>query len=60
MLQRHEIDIKIDWSGEYENISDLIHVCRKFDSNLIDESDLQNEQHFNPRVSIFLGVKIDW
>jgi hypothetical protein len=26
---------------------------------VIDESDLQNEKHFDPRISIFLGIKID-
>jgi hypothetical protein len=33
--------IKIDWSDEYENASDSIRVKREFDSNVIDESDLQ-------------------
>jgi hypothetical protein len=26
---------------------------------VIDESDLQDEKHFDPRISIFLGIKID-
>jgi hypothetical protein len=26
------------------------------DSNEIDESDLQNEKHFEPRISIFDGI----
>jgi hypothetical protein len=26
---------------------------------VIDESDLQNEKHFDPRISTFLGIKID-
>jgi hypothetical protein len=29
------------------------------DSNEIDESELQNEKHFDPRISTFLGIKID-
>jgi hypothetical protein len=49
----------IDASDEYENASDSIHVNREFDSNEIDESDLQNEKHCDPRISTFLGIKID-
>jgi hypothetical protein len=26
---------------------------------VIDESDLQNEKHFDPTISTFLGIKID-
>jgi hypothetical protein len=26
---------------------------------VIDESDLQSEKHFDPRISTFLGIKID-
>jgi hypothetical protein len=26
---------------------------------MIDESDLQYENHFDPQISIFLGIKID-
>jgi hypothetical protein len=26
---------------------------------VIDESDLQDEKHFDPRISTFLGIKID-
>jgi hypothetical protein len=26
---------------------------------MIDESDLQYEKHFDPRISTFLGIKID-
>jgi hypothetical protein len=32
---------------------------REFDSNVIDESDLQFEKHVDPRISIFPGIKID-
>jgi hypothetical protein len=32
---------------------------REFDTNVIDESDLQYEKHFDPRISTFLGIKID-
>jgi hypothetical protein len=27
---------------------------------VIDESDLQFEKHLDPRISTFLGIKIDW
>jgi hypothetical protein len=39
--------------------SDSIRVKREFDSNVIDESDLQDEKHFEQRISTFLGIKID-
>jgi hypothetical protein len=32
---------------------------REFDSNVVDKSDLQQEKHFDPRISTFLGIKID-
>jgi hypothetical protein len=31
----------------------------EFDSNVIDESDLQFEKHSDPRISTFIGIKID-
>jgi hypothetical protein len=27
---------------------------------VIDESDLQDEKHFDPTISTFFGIKIDW
>jgi hypothetical protein len=36
-----------------------LEVNREFDSNVIDESDLQCEKHFDPRISTLLGIKID-
>jgi hypothetical protein len=51
--------IIIDRSDEYENTSDSIRVKYEFDSNVIDESDLQCEKHFDPRLSTLLGIKID-
>jgi hypothetical protein len=27
---------------------------------MIDESDLQSEKHFDPRISTFFGIMIDW
>jgi hypothetical protein len=27
---------------------------------VIDESELQHEKHLDPRISTFLGIKIDW
>jgi predicted GTPase len=51
--------ITIDRSDEYENASDSIRAKCEFDSNVIDESDLQYEKQFDPRISTFLGIKID-
>jgi hypothetical protein len=51
--------ILIDLSDEFENASDSIRVKREFDSNVIDESDLQDEKQDDPRISTFLGIKID-
>jgi hypothetical protein len=39
--------------------SDSIRINREFDSNVIDESDLQYEKHFDPTISILFGIKID-
>jgi hypothetical protein len=36
-----------------------IHVKCEFDSNAIDESDSQDEKHFDPRISTLFGIKID-
>jgi hypothetical protein len=52
--------ITIDWSDEHENASDSIRLKRPFDLNLIDESDLHSEKHFDSRISTLLGIKIDW
>jgi hypothetical protein len=46
-------------SVENANTFDSIRVKREFDSNVIDESDLHHEKHSNPRISTFLGIKID-
>jgi hypothetical protein len=51
--------IKIDCSDEYENASDSIRVQREFDSNLIDERNVQYKKHFEQRISTLLGIKID-
>jgi hypothetical protein len=42
-----------------ENAPDSIRVNREFDSNVIDENDLQPKKQFNPRISTFFGIKID-
>jgi hypothetical protein len=42
------------------NASHSIRVKCEFDSNVIGESDLQNEKRFNPPISTLLGIKIDW
>jgi hypothetical protein len=52
--------INMDWSDEDENANDSIRVKCEFDSIVIDESDLQFEKHFYPRISTLLGIKIDW
>jgi hypothetical protein len=43
----------------YENTSDSIRVKCEFDSNVIDESDSQNEKHFHPRISTLFRIMID-
>jgi hypothetical protein len=53
------LEIKIDRSDEDENASDSIRVKYEFDSNAIDESDLQDDKHPDPRISTFFGIKID-
>jgi hypothetical protein len=50
------IDLSDD---DNENADDSIRFNRESDSNAIDESDLRNENHFGPRISTFLGIKID-
>jgi hypothetical protein len=42
-----------------KNACDSIRVNREFDSNVIDESDLQYEKQLDPRISTFFGIKID-
>jgi hypothetical protein len=44
--------ITIDWSEEDENISDSIRVKCEFDSNVIDESEVQFEKQCEPTISI--------
>jgi hypothetical protein len=34
-------------------------ISREFDSNEIDESDLQDEKQCDPRISTFLGIQND-
>jgi hypothetical protein len=50
---------KIDRSDESENASNSIRVKREFDSNMIEESDLHFEKHFDSRISTLIGIKID-
>jgi hypothetical protein len=52
--------IVIDSSDEFENADDSTRINREFNSNVIDESDLQDEKHFGPKISTLLGIKIDW
>jgi hypothetical protein len=51
--------INMDLSEDLENASDSIRVKCEFDSNVIDESDLQYAKHFDPRISTLRGIKID-
>jgi hypothetical protein len=46
-------------SDEYENACNSICVKCEFDSNVIDESDLQSEKQNEPRISTLHGIKID-
>jgi hypothetical protein len=36
-----------------------MHVNREFDSNKIDESNLQDEKHDEPSISTLFGINID-
>jgi hypothetical protein len=38
---------------------DSIRVKTEFDSSVINESNLQNEKQPEPRISTFLGIKIE-
>jgi hypothetical protein len=49
----------IDLSDEHENVLDSIRMNREFDSNEIDESDLQSRKHDDPRISTVRGMSID-
>jgi hypothetical protein len=42
-----------------EGVSDPIRVDPEFDSDVIDESDWQNEKQFDPRISAFIGIRFD-
>jgi hypothetical protein len=44
---------------ESENALDSIRINREFDSNEIDESDLQDKKHDDPTISTFRGISID-
>jgi hypothetical protein len=51
--------ITIDFGHEFKNGRYSIRVNCESDSNVIDESELQCEKHSDPRISTFLGIKID-
>jgi hypothetical protein len=53
------LGITINSSDECKNADDSIRVKREFDSNVIDESDLQFEKHSEPTISTFCGIMID-
>jgi hypothetical protein len=48
--------ISIDCSHENENAFDSIRINREFDSNEIDESDLQSEKYDDPIFSNEPGI----
>jgi hypothetical protein len=50
--------ITIDSSDEYGNARDSIRDNRERDSNVIDESDLQDEKHDDPRISTLDGITV--
>jgi hypothetical protein len=50
--------IKINRSDEDENASDSIRVKCELDSNVIDETKLQDEKQFDPRISICPAISI--
>jgi hypothetical protein len=45
-------------SDRHDNANNSIRVNREFDSNVIDESDLQDKKHFDPTISIFFPISI--
>jgi hypothetical protein len=49
----------IDFNEDNENASDSILFSCESDSNEIEESDLQEQKHFEPRVSTQRGIIID-
>jgi hypothetical protein len=51
--------ISIDVTDDDENALDSIRVNREFASNVIDESDLHDRKHDDPRTSTFRGITID-
>jgi hypothetical protein len=51
--------ITIDLSDENAKAYDSIRVNREFDSNEMDESDLQSRKHDGQRISTLDGITID-
>jgi hypothetical protein len=51
--------ITIDCNEDDENALDSIRFNCELDSNEIDESDLHEKKHPEPRVSTLLGITID-
>jgi hypothetical protein len=51
--------IKIVGIDESENADDSICINREFDSNVIDESNLQDAKHCEQRTSTSHGITID-
>jgi hypothetical protein len=53
------LGIRIDGSDECKNAPDSIRVNCDGDSIEIDERDLHNEKHLEPRISTLRGITID-
>jgi hypothetical protein len=49
----------MDSSDDSRNSFDSIRIKCEFHSYEIDESDLQDEKHDDPRISTFRGISID-
>jgi hypothetical protein len=49
----------MDRSDVPQNASDSIRINHEFDSNMIDESELQKKKHCESRISTLLGIMID-
>jgi hypothetical protein len=55
---QHSLESKLIEVMNFQNASDSIRVKCDFDSNLIDESDLQGEKQPEPRISIWPAISI--
>jgi hypothetical protein len=49
----------MDRSDGFENVHDSIRVNREFDSNEIDQGDLQYKKHHESRIITFCAISIN-